>query len=70
MKLKMTMKNKLSQFMKIKNTYDYYTENFSINIKQHQCCNYELLEIIQYILNKTNYKDKIKDGILYNESLV
>ena len=46
MKLKMTVKNGLSQFMKIKNTYDYYTENYSINIKQHQCCNYELLEII------------------------
>jgi len=39
------------------------------NIKQHQGGNYEILEIIRYILNKTNNKDKIEDGDLYNESL-
>ena len=38
-------------------------------VKQHQGGNYEILEMIRYILNKINNKDKIQDGDLYNESL-
>ncbi len=38
-------------------------------VKQHQGGNYEISEMIRYILNKISNKDKIEDGDLYNESL-
>ena len=38
-------------------------------VKQHQGGNYEISEMIRYILNKISNKDKIEDGDLHNESL-
>ena len=38
-------------------------------IKLHQEGNCEVLEIIKYILNKTDYKDKITDGDTYNKKI-
>ena len=38
-------------------------------VKKHQGGNFEISEMIRYILNKTSNKDKIQDGDLYNESL-
>jgi len=35
-------------------------------IKMHQEGNCEVIEIIRYILNKTDYRDKIEDGEPYN----
>ena len=38
-------------------------------VKLHQEGNCEILEIMRYILNKTNYTDKIKDGKIYNDPI-
>ena len=38
-------------------------------IKLHQEGNCKLFEIMRYILNKTDYKEKIKDGKIYNEPI-
>ena len=38
-------------------------------VKLHQEGNCEILEIMRYILNKTNYTDKIEDGKIYNDPI-
>ena len=48
MRVKNDYEEQIITFMKTKNIYDYYTEKFLINIKQHQNCYYEILEIIQF----------------------
>ena len=43
--------------------------NYFRKVKMHQEGNCGVLGIIRYILNKTDYKDKIEDGEVYNIKL-